>query len=738
MKSKLLPPARLSRLALPALALLLIAPSAMAVPSVARQWDDQLLSAIRVNLPNPPAHARNIFHTATAMYDAWAAYDATAVGYIYNEKISTAGMTAVQIEDARKEAVSYAAYRVLYERFKPPVTDPVNDPDPQNASTTSLTTKLTDLGYSKAVSTAPLTNNPTPAELGKRIAKAVLTWGASDAFASGVTYPQPYDVAVNPNMAIPLSVLGTNLAGQLNMPLGGGIPNGTNPAYWQPLALSARVEQNGQVIPGGTQAFVGVQGMATTPFALTRTDPLKPWIIPASGGPSRLSTPGNPSPTDAQYKQQALAVVRASSKLNDPTLINISPGAYGHNSLGADDGTGHLENPVTHTPFAADMVKRGDFVRVMAEFWADGPRSETPPGHWQVLAGEVADDPELVKKVGGTGAVVSDLEWDVKAYFVVGAATHDAACAAWSLKRYFSGTRPITMIRYMASKGQSSDPSGPSYDPEGIPLESGVLEVVTAASAAPGQRHEKVWDVFSNDYLNGTDVIGFVVAYSWPGEHPDNAPAPSIATHQSLVRWQLAKDWLPFQRKTFNTPAFPGYISGHSTFSRAAAEALTLFTGTPDFPGGFHSHTILPNTMQIDQGPSAAVELQWCTYYDAADQAGQSRRWGGIHPSEDDYDGRKVGSVVGKTAYALAAKYWNGSILNEVMVPTITVVEGGKVKVTWNATRGMYHKVQVSSNLAGWTDVAAATVAYDTNGAWTDDTPVPGKKYYRIVRSFLP
>ncbi|HWB06066.1 MAG TPA: hypothetical protein VG796_23790 [Verrucomicrobiales bacterium] len=727
------------RAVIPSLAALVSAPIALAQdpppPTVARQWDDQLLGAIRLNVPNPPAHARNIFHTAAAMYAAWAAYDPTAVGYIYNEKIPLTGMTPAQIEAARNEAISYAAYRVLYERFKPPPTP--EDQDPQNTSTTNFTLKLTALGCSKATSTAPVTNDPTPSELGKRVARAILTWGASDAFASGVNYPQAYTDAVNPNMAKPLSVLGNNFYNVQDMPLGVGVPEGTNPSYWQPLALSAQTTQNGIAIPGGTQVFVGVQGMATTPFSLTRTDPLKPWIDP--GGPSRLSTPGNPSPTDNKYKQQALAVVRASSQLNVETLVDRSPGAYGNNPLGTDDGAGHPKNPVTNADFTPNMVKLGDFVRVMAEFWADGPRSETPPGHWQVLASEVADDHELVKKIGGTGPVVSNLEWDVKAYFVVAAATHDAACAAWALKRYYSGMRPITMIRYMSAKGQSSDPNGPSYHTEGIPLEPGVVEVITKASSAPGQRHAKVWDVFTAGELDGELLIGQIAVYSWPGEHPGNKAAPSIADNQSLVRWQLGKDWLPFQRKTFNTPAFPGYISGHSTFSRAAAEALALLTGSPYFPGGFHEHRIAANTMQIDKGPSADVDLQWCTYYDAADQAGQSRRWGGIHPSEDDYDGRRTGAVCGKSAYALAAKYWDGSIVNDVIVPTISMVEGGKVKVTWNATRGMYHRVQHSPDLINWTGVGtAAIMAYDTNGSWTDETPAAGDKFYRVVRSLVP
>jgi hypothetical protein len=692
--------------------------------SAARIWNERLMAAIRINVPNPPAHARNLHHTAVAMYNAWAAYDSNSVGYIHNEKAAT---VPAGVEAARHEAISYAAYRVLRSRFAT-----------GNGSATTLAnldSQLTALGYSTAVGQAAVSAADTPAELGKRIGQAVLNWGAADGFAL-TSYPQPYNSVVNPNMAVPLSVLGQNGNFETNMPLGFGIPTGTNPNYWQPLDLATSVTQNGIPIPGGPQTFVGVQGLATTPFSLSRSDNTKPWVDPF-GGPSRLSTPGNPSPTDAEYKQSFMGVLRKSARLNDATLMDNSPKGRGNNPLGTDDGTGFSINPLTGQPYSANFVKVGDYFRVLAEFWADGPHSETPPGHWHVLANEVSELPLLQKRIRGTGPFVNDLEWDVKVYFALSAATHDAACAAWSLKRYYSGTRPITAIRYMGSKGQSSDPAGPSYHPEGLPLEPGVTELITSATTAPGGKHEQIWDVKYNAYFTGTFYIGQVAVYSWPGEHPLNLPAPSIATHQSTNRWMLAKDWLPFQRKTFNTPAFPGYISGHSTFSRAAAEALTLITGSHMFPGGYHHHTVQANSMQIDLGPSTDVDLQWCSYYDAADEAGQSRRWGGIHPYEDDYDGRQIGSMVGKAAYVLAEKYWTGAILNEIIQPAITF-NGGSAVITWSATRGMYHKMQTSTGLDGWQDAGVFVQAFDTKGSWTDPDPLPGRKFYRVLRSTTP
>lgn len=723
----------ISRLALWLPAAAVLSASAHAEQSAARIWNERLLAAIRINAPNPPAHARNLFHTAVSMYNAWAAYDGTAVGYIYNEKVSP---LPADVEAARHEAISYAAYRLLRNRF---ATGPG-----AVATLTALDAKMTELGYSPAAGQAPPTAAATPAELGKRIGQAILNWGDADG-SSFSTYPKAYDAAINPNQSLPLYAQGSNLALEENMPLGWGIPDGTDPNFWQPLALSAGVLQNGisdpTPIAGGVQSYVGVQGLATTPFSLTRTDPLKPWID-TFGGPSRLSTPGNPSPTDAAYKDNAMDLLRKSARLNDPTPADFSPKAFGNNPLGADTGTGFPVNPTTDVPYPSNVVKRGDFFRVLAEFWADGPNSETPPGHWHVLANELSEMSGLVKRIRGTGPTLNNLEWDVKVYFALAAATHDAACAAWSLKRYYLGARPITMIRYMGTKGQCSDSGAPSYHPQGLPLEPGVVEVITAATAGPGGRHEQIWDVIWNSNVPGSSHIGKIAVYSWPGEDPGNDPAPSIATHQSLVRWQLAKDWLPFQRKSFNTPGFPGYVSGHSTFSRAAAEVLTLITGSHLFPGGFHHHTVHANTMQIDLGPSADVDLQWCSYYDAADQAGQSRRWGGIHPYEDDYVGRQIGSIAGRSAYGLAESYWTGSIQNEIGQPAAKLLPDGNVKVTWNAVRGMYHKVQSTTDLVTWTDATPAAISYvngaiatDTSGSWIDTSPVPGRKFYRVVRS---
>jgi hypothetical protein len=88
---------------------------------------------------------------------------------------------------------------------------------------------------------------------------------------------------------------------------------------------------------------------------------------------------------------------------------------------------------------------------------------------------------------------------------------------------------------------------------------------------------------------------------------------------------------------------------------------LTALTGSPNVPGGLASWTISAGGLKVEQGPSEDVELQWATYYDAADQAGISRLYGGIHIPADDFAGRIMGSQCGRDAWALANRYFDGT-----------------------------------------------------------------------------
>lgn len=96
-----------------------------------------------------------------------------------------------------------------------------------------------------------------------------------------------------------------------------------------------------------------------------------------------------------------------------------------------------------------------------------------------------------------------------------------------------------------------------------------------------------------------------------------------------------------------------------------------------------------------------------------------------------------MGSQAGQSAFTLAEKYWSGCIFSESLSPAVTL-GGGQATLRWTAVRGMYQKVQVSSDLMTWTDATAAAQTYDTNGSWTDTSPAPGCKFYRVVWSAAP
>ena len=125
------------------------------------------------------------------------------------------------------------------------------------------------------------------------------------------------------------------------------------------------------------------------------------------------------------------------------------------------------------------------------------------------------------------------------------------------------------------------------------------------------------------------------------------------------VGWILAENWWPYQRYSFVTPPFSGYVSGHSCFSFAGATVLEKITGNIYFPGGIAEFTAKKNEFLLfENGPSEDVTLQWATYRDAATETCLSRIWGGIHPPCDDMMGRVVGEKVGNKAFEKVNEYF--------------------------------------------------------------------------------
>ncbi len=102
--------------------------------------------------------------------------------------------------------------------------------------------------------------------------------------------------------------------------------------------------------------------------------------------------------------------------------------------------------------------------------------------------------------------------------------------------------------------------------------------------------------------------------------------------------------WLPLLR----TPPFPTYTSGHSTFSGAAAEVLTaLYGDNISLASRSDGHT------GLTQRPlSSIVTRDFDSFRSAAEEAGISRIYGGIHFQFDNSAGLAAGSAIGDDVVA--------------------------------------------------------------------------------------
>lgn len=634
--------------------------------SIARIWNEAALDAIRIDFPNPGIHARNLFHLSVVMWDAWTAFDPVGLGYLHREFVAVEDPAA-----SRREAMSYAAYRLLSSRYTRAVH--------ASASQLRLDFLMKDLGYPIGETSL---EGDSPAALGNRIAATVIAWSETDGSLEENNYHNPEYRPVNRPLVLAES--GTTMV---------------DPNRWQPLQFEIALSQNGLfTLP--TQIYAGSHWGRVRPFALRERAAvyLDPGAPPRYGGGD-----------SADYFEEALEVIRYSGRLDpdDRVILDISPRSRGLNQVGLNDGIGHGDraNPVTGMPYEEQRVKRADYGRVIAEYWADGPDSETPPGHWNTLANEVSDHPELQRRFRGAGQEMDRLEWDVKLYFALNGALHDAAVAAWDCKRYYDYVRPISAIRFLSGTGE-------------LPEVPGLVEKITETSSAMGERHEIL--VAEGASLGETAIL------AWAGE-PDDPVA-----EYSGSRWIRGEDWLPYQRSTFVTPAFAGYVSGHSTFSRAAAEVLADFTGSEYFPGGLGERLVPAGSLEFEYGPSDDVTLQWATYYDAADEAGLSRLYGGIHFPVDDGQGRVMGSVAGKQAMAMAGRYFDGSIARAGIKAILEKV-GPRYEIRGeNLVRGFYYHVQGSRDLMNWENLGLARPALDSRLLFQFDSSL-GYRFLRLT-----
>ena len=363
--------------------------------SVARRWIEVLLQAIREDFARPTVHARNLFHLSAAMYDAWATYSDTARPWLFGDGGAPCTLPALppgaDIDDARQEAIGHAAWRLIRHRFR---RSPGFARTARNAD--SL---MSALGHDRG-------DDGAAAVLGRCIGEHYIARGLEDGSNEREDYKSAAYRPVNP-------FLDPEFSGNADL---------LDPNRWQPMGLRLFVDQAGNPADG-IHEFVTPEWGRVLPFALGEGD----LTVHKRGGADYYvyHDPGPPptlgGPLSGLYKWGFSLVGRWSSHLapDDGVTIDISPAGIGNIPAlphAFEDhpafydpvpwGPGHTLNPATGRPYEPQPVPRGDYTRVLAEFWADGPDSETPPGHWFAILNTVNDHERLVRpdRRGRTGA----------------------------------------------------------------------------------------------------------------------------------------------------------------------------------------------------------------------------------------------------------------------------------------------------------------------------------------------
>jgi hypothetical protein len=332
----------------------------MAADNIVLRWNEAVLDAIRVSRFGPPITSRVLAIVHTCAFDAWAAYDDTAVGTRMGDSLR---QPVEKRTLANKEkAISFAAYRGAIDLF------PANAP--------AFAQHMVSLGYDPLDTSVDVT---TPAGVGNVASKAVIEFRHHD---------------------------GSNQLGDMN----GGAPYSDYTGYLPsnpPMDLTRPFDPTSVQDASRWQPlrYVDVAGVLVTPgFTTPQWNKVKPFSLPSGSFLRSASPPAKYG--SAAYVDQARQVLQVSAGLTDEH-------------------------------------------KAMVEYWADGPRSEQPPGHWNVLAGVVS------RRAGHS------LDRDAQLFFVLNNALLDAGIVAWDDKSAFDAERPITAVRRLFAGKQVDAWAGP-------------------------------------------------------------------------------------------------------------------------------------------------------------------------------------------------------------------------------------------------------------------------------------
>ncbi len=705
-----------------------------------RMINETALALVRLSLARPTVTARNLYHLSAMLWDIQMAFKSQQDRALFVRMTPDIRLSEVNMLNT----MAYAAYEFLKQRYKNepgnevPIDLDTGEPELEKSDIALVLEwflKLVNLDHDRY---------PKSRALAKRFADQSLAHHLDDGSREVSNYDPEADLRLvneNPAMHINLSGIMSPPAQKVdesNFPYSDWFEGAEffssklNINHWNPLYVPGSLDQNGNDLDYTQSPLTLHWGRLPTFSDLSdHYDEDEKIYFNPSGSLLTLEKDGE------RFIRENLKVAEASLWHNpiangrydvswgtEPdwvvieddnkgaNLIDISPVHWGNHSLGSNDGQGYgrqvRDNATGRTyNYQPYFVKAADFYRSIAEFWADGPKSETPPGHWNTLANYTMDQMilhEIPFKWQGKGEVLDRVSYETKLYLTLNGALHDAAVVAWGIKGAFQGGRPITVIRKFAAMAEEDrdfaerlveigdgllkfertdyriqltsvedlnscnetilKPDQPVFMNGGLKTISNLIKkgVEVNFQIEVGDSSAICYAVFSQDKLWIKSWLGHST-YDTADESRKLLP---VLSPQELKRrevfarnaiggtgWMPAENWTTYQKTSFVTPPFPGFVSGHSTFSRAAAEVLAAVTGSKFFPGGLGTYRAPQLEFEGNQN-AKPFDFQWATYFDASDQSGVSRVYGGIHASYDDLPARKIGSKIGQAAVAKA------------------------------------------------------------------------------------
>ncbi len=249
-------------------------------------------------------------------------------------------------------------------------------------------------------------------------------------------------------------------------------PDAVNdPNYWQPLRVS---DGHGGFV---VQKFITPHWHKVTPFALHKASQFRP------RPPQPYGSVG--------YVEQAREVISYSASLNDVQ-------------------------------------------KVIAEYWADGPSSELPPGHWALFAQFVSQRDNHT------------VDQDAKMFFAMTNAILDASIASWEAKRHFDYVRPVTAIHVLFSGRQIPAWAGPGLGTQMIPGENWQPYQASTVVTPPFSEYVSGHSIFSMagatvlKLFTGSDVFGHGVTIPAGSSRVEPGLVPAVDTRLTWANFSDA------------------------------------------------------------------------------------------------------------------------------------------------------------------------------------------------------